>query len=688
MKPELASEPSKLLALPTECIAHIVSYLWEDVSSLHSLLVSNRLLFGVILPVLYRDPFRLVAGHSYWTETSKPRRMAHLMKLLKLCSESKQDLPLPEGLQHPTQEKTLSVSSDPVAPPSPPPPPPPPPPAPLSSMSEQLLSPLLRIESKLRPVVPEVFQMTLPSHPLFKNPLSTDYLYYYTSQSLIPRSLPAIQLLYPAVQSQVYRHDLEVKLARIRLDMTRIFVFHCPSRIQVLSVTASQLFLLFMADEEKSPGFFAKMVQELGALRRLELDVGSGSASVAAPPQASMDENGVIPSTPTKRIFKNDLQAPITFIQEHQRVHQSVDDPMCQCPQPSTTLVNGVERTSAHYCLRRPRLLEIMIRGSHRVWGPTHLLANIEPMEVVDLSCWNSDVPQLDEIPTSRLYSFRVNIARRLGGVEVKPKFIQQCTQLQELWAPSTVQHPDEDHAPPLTLGQASNASQPQDSRPRSGLFGWAFTPKGDAHPPKKPPLKRVRLYGGPQDLTPSLENAVELFNNTLEELWGFEDGYARRNQYHRFAFRWQLPNLTVLDIWDLSMFANMKHLEELQLLGASWRIDNDALLGLVYLKETPVSSFPGQEQSTVMPTTAGGSIFPPSFTTSLTPLSHSLQILTISDSHLATRRGLIPFVTTMEKLRTIKLGATYRYLEGSLEEAAGPRLRVEINLANGRPKA
>ncbi|KAG0270787.1 hypothetical protein BGZ95_001526, partial [Linnemannia exigua] len=224
-------------------------------------------------------------------------------------------------------------------------------------------------------------------------------------------------------------------------------------------------------------------------------------------------------------------------------------------------------------------------------------------------------------------------------------------------------------------------------------------------------------------------------------EISGSEDGYSRREEYPRMQITWSVPNLSLLDlrgrfvfffdlrglrhcpglrtlrlhiesniaaphrrrgnvdvnddsqdgqdlqdgedpVWmtgrDYAVLAEMSRLEELELRGTSWNIDNHILqtLGGFHL-ETNYSDRPDVILDEMEEEARNGG---PRQQYHPTPLAGSLRYFGIADAHKPDRAALVPFVTTMSKLKVISLGKKYTYAAQSLQEAAGPRLTVELN--------
>ncbi|KAF9432791.1 hypothetical protein BGZ76_010313 [Entomortierella beljakovae] len=214
------------------------------------------------------------------------------------------------------------------------------------------------------------------------------------------------------------------------------------------------------------------------------------------------------------------------------------------------------------------------------------------------------------------------------------------------------------------------------------------------------PLLQVIKLYGTPRDLVVSLEDAADAFRDTLVELSGYEDGYSGRHEYPHISFSWSLPHLTRLDLRgrfvffldlgslrfapnlrvvklaiesnmlegaerrerengypDFSAFADLR-LDELQLRGSSWGIDNSTL-------ETLIGRQPQHDNDGPEPSNK---------------LTESLICFGINEAHRIGRRGLIPFVKAMKRLQVLQLGTAYKYALDSVREAAGPRLYIDID--------
>ncbi|KAF9131493.1 hypothetical protein BGW39_001739 [Mortierella sp. 14UC] len=720
--------PRDTPTLPPECIEMILRYLWDDPSTLHQLSLCSRTLFNLIIPILYKSPFRLIADHRTWSDASKCQRTARLIRLLYACSVA--DTTIPNG-----------SSADPTPSSFSPPP----------STGEALFK-------------GPADWTELPS------PLTTDYLFHYTHQSQIPKLFRAIQVLSPSLEQQRQgRIGYELALARASTTLTLALFGHSPSRIQTLSMTAHQLGCILF--DEPGQGISWREGVGLGSLRmlrRLELDITAihnltswrnarrGNARADAGTRAEGRE------WRSNRNPTSEVDFPLMFIQEHQRLFR----------QSSFDHIISSTSTGAAASPPPPVLQELVIRGTDREWTPTQLLSQTEPLEVVDLSAWNADVPQLDQIPQQRLKSLRTNLARRLDFVKVPLAYLRSCSQLEEIWMPTQeaetfrwaidLQRSIGDYVSEARLrrrrGQVSQsvAAQGQDQEmtgPEAGgslaatttLTTSASTATNNQSLETSlallptPPLTKIRLYGGPRDLVPSLEDALDAFRDNIEEVSGFEDGYSRREEYPRMQITWSVPNLSCLDlrgrfvfffdlrglrhcpglrtlklhiesniaaphrrrgnvdvndgnqdgqdvqdgedpVWmtgrDYSVLAEMSRLEELQLRGTSWNIDNYILQILAGCQlETLSHDHPDLILDQMEEEQARKGVIKQNRPT---PLAGSLKHFGMTEAHKPNRAALVPFVKTMSKLKVISLGTTYSYAVQSLQEAAGPRLVVE----------
>ncbi|KAG0369655.1 hypothetical protein BC939DRAFT_436335 [Gamsiella multidivaricata] len=696
--------------LPPECIELIVQYLWDDISTLHTLLLCNRDYFVLVAPVLYRDPFRLVNQHRTWTREDKTRRTAYLMRILHACALTK---PSQRDIQTNDFDASSSTSST------------------LWTATEKSLnSSVLGLSlgedasqygsahiraSHGSPASADGMLATKYLTPL-PNPLTIDYLFYYTHQGQIPQAFRAFQFLNPTVDRfSKGRMVFEQAFAKASMTLSLALYGHFPSRIRVLSMTPSQLGCILYKDfggvdigaSDKRHG-----VEALRMLRRLELDFGATNSpmprwAVIAPYNAGQSNEDWLAQT---------VDIPLEFIREHQQLF-----PVCPEDEVSSSIWIGDSAEGAP--LKGPNkgtlLQELVVRGGHSTWTPTQLLTNIEPLKVVDLSAWNSDVPHLERIPSSRLSSLRMNIARRLEFVEVQLPYLQQCTQLQEVWMPCQAA---DTFQWAINVERSVGQFVTETRLRRRVATGVASTSIDDSNqaqdqpphrfdPAKAPRMKKVRLYGGPHELIPCLEDAADAFRDTLEELAGYEDGYGRRDEYLRMSIDWPVPRLTHLDLrgryvfffdlrslrhcpelrvvklliesnisspkstnWDhetrassrgcerqdFSVFAEMKRLEELQLRGTSWEMDDIALETLMggpgtFVDEDGVERHRGH-------------------------LQNSLRYFSIPDAHLPRRAALTRFIQAMKKLEIIQLGHMRGYMADSLREAGAPRLFVEIS--------
>jgi hypothetical protein len=527
---------------------------------------------------------------------------------------------------------------------------------------------------------------------------------------------------------------------------------HSPSRIQTLSMTAHQLGCILFDEPEQGISWRKGVgLESLRMLKRLEVDIPAISAPTTWRNARGRSEWASDQSPTTELSF------PLMFIQEHQGLFRQ--SPVDHFGNPITTTNSG------NGPLPPPVLQELVIRGTNREWTPTQLLSKIEPMELVDLSAWNVDVPALDQIPQQRLRSLRTNLARRLDSVKVPLEYLKRCSQLEEIWMPTQEastfrwaidlnrsigeyvsearlrrrrgQVPPQSPTPAEVTGQvtdgldevhaATTASAAMSPSPaQSEDVSLALLPI--------PPLSMIQLYGGPRDLVPSLEDALDAFRDNIEELSGFEDGYSRREEYPRMQITWSVPNLSYLDlrgrfvfffdlrglrhcpglrtlklhiesniaaphrrrgnvdvnddsqdgqdvqdgedpVWmtgrDYSVIADLSRLEELQLRGTSWNIDNEILQTLGgFSLVTADHDHPNLVVSELEERSE--KVYKP------TPLASNLKYFGIAEAHKPSRAALVPFVTTMSRLKVISLGTTYSYAKESLQEAAGPRLVVE----------
>jgi hypothetical protein len=375
-------------------------------------------------------------------------------------------------------------------------------------------------------------------------------------------------------------------------------------------------------------------------------------------------------------------------------------------------------------------------------------LTQIQPLKVVDFSAWNSAIPHLETIPSSRLESLKINTARRLDFVQVPLPYLMQCTQLQEISMHSLVadtfrwaidlQKSIGNFATDARLRRRRERVVPrvetieeQDAGGEGGMnangHGSAIgqTTQGgmqnvlqqlqqfhqlqqqpqlqsDQDQPLRPivdptlipKLQKIALYGEPQELIPSLEDAADAFRDSLEMLSGYEDGYGRKDEYIHMAIDWPMPHLTVLDLrgryvfffklrslrqcpglkvvkltiesnisaasmdnavthslyerQDVSVFTELRHLEELQLTGVAWEINDQVLDTLA--------------------------------THNQSPLRNSLSFFSITESPLPTKAGLARFGNAMEKLKVIQLGTSHMYLMKTLPDLINRRIHIEIN--------
>ncbi|KAG0311523.1 hypothetical protein BGZ99_010112 [Dissophora globulifera] len=99
-----------------ECLGHVLSFLqFNQVPTLCSLLLVNKTLFQLTLPILYQNPFLLVRSHRLWSEEEKAERLVSLLRLFlsevdpvllaELPDYSTTDDPDDQG-QEPSQQHT------------------------------------------------------------------------------------------------------------------------------------------------------------------------------------------------------------------------------------------------------------------------------------------------------------------------------------------------------------------------------------------------------------------------------------------------------------------------------------------------------------------------------------------------------------------------------------------------------
>ncbi|KAG0304201.1 hypothetical protein BGZ98_005815 [Dissophora globulifera] len=744
--------------LPPECTHLVLQYLWDDIAALHRLLLCSREFFALVVPILYRDPFRLIDDHRTWTRASKSRRTAYLMRILSACAATKpgqygldaQALPHHDSSyavgHHADQAQLLAPaavegstttseivprsdlgsasSSSSSSPPTPPLLPTPPTTATRqSSLSlPSRASNLTFSASHLQDLATGVYLGPLPS------PLTVDYLFYYTHQRQIPRSFHAFQLLSPNPKQRNIGPAFKQMITEASTTLAMELYGHFPSRIQVLSMTPSQLKRILFRDG--SDGSSSKVgshgVGALKMLRRLELNFG-----VTNTPTRTWDGRTHGGDGDNHGVDLVDI--PLMFIKEHQKLFPS-------CPEDS--LHDENQRRGIAAAAEGTLLQELVIRGAYEDWTPTAMLTKIEPLKVLDLSAWNADVPHLDQIPCSRLTSLRLSISRLLGRVEVPSWFLQQekRVQLEEIWMPlqsadtflwaidlerSIGQFASETRlrrrrglAPRNSAG-AQQQEQQQQQRPT--LTPVAFDPT------RIPKMKKIHLSGHPQALIPSLEDAADAFRDTLEELVGCEDGIGPRDEYPRMTIDWLLPNITLLDLrgrfveffelrslrqcphlrvvrlfiesymsslvtesagervfherQDFSVLTQLKWLEELQLRGSLWEIDDAVLDTLAGLRVTG-STVPTDSQDMNMDNNADSDSNSNDHVNEepVSYLPRSLTYFDIAEQHQPTTAGLKRFVTTMEKLRVLHVGNNYAYAIDRLHAAAGERLVVDVN--------
>ncbi|KAG0045220.1 hypothetical protein BGZ83_009531 [Gryganskiella cystojenkinii] len=575
--------------LPPECVELIARYLWSDLRTLRSLLLCNRSFFSLAAPLLYRDPFNLIQGHHTWTDASKAERTAHLIRLLYLCSLTKQGLG--QTQQQQDQDALLSTTttiSSSSYPPS-------------SYYSTGIDANNVNANANgdattsLAEGILNLRYLPLPQedpcltvNPAFETkiplPLTTDYLFHFTLQGQIPRTFRAFQLMYPSCSSK-NRLTLESACARVSQQLILAFARHFPSRIQVLSMTPSQLGQL-LREEEIVPGKDAEedkvivkkrgIVDDLRMLRRLELDYGASKSPLRQTPHTfSIPDLRIGREKSNKRVL-DEVDIPLEFIRQHRSLFLDNDA--------ATTLGKPKQEEDLN------PLKQILIRGAHTSWTPTQLLTQIHALEVIDLSAWNSDVPHLDHIPSTRLKCLRTNIGRRLNVVEVDISYLQRSPRLEEVWMPS--QSP-ETFRWAIDLDQSIGDFASEVRKRRRGLGRSApiattteavetaastettvaeSTSSTSNEAIVVPAMKKIKLYGSGMDLVPSLEDAADAFRDSLEELTGNEDESDLQDDYVRLTIDWFCPRLTVLDLRGrfvryMDLQSSLRHCPELRVI-------------------------------------------------------------------------------------------------------------------------
>ncbi|KAG0261868.1 hypothetical protein BGZ95_004143, partial [Linnemannia exigua] len=683
------------------------------------------------IPILYKSPFRLIANHRIWSDTSKSQRTARLICLLYACSVA---------------NATTSGSTN------------------RKTRNSSRVDPTPSTMPTISLVDEELFKGPT-NWPKLPSPLTTDYLFHYTHQGQIPNFLQVVEVLTPSLEQRLEGIKHRQTLARAKTALTLALFGHSPSRIQTLSMTAHQLGCILF--DEPDQGISWKEGVGLGSLRmlrRLELDitakhtltswqnvrwgnVGAGAGGGGA--EAGAEGRGWA----SNQNLKTELEFPLIFIQEHQRLFR----------QSSADHINIYTSTCTNVSLPPPVLQELVIRGPNCVWTPVPLLSQIEPLEVVDLSDWHGYVPQLDQIPQQRMKSFRTNHTRRLKVIKVPLSYLRGCSQLEEIWMSTLkaktfrwaidLQRSIGDHVDEARLrrrrGQVRQSaavqdqgqeiiSQEDEGNPTAGsAAGNKQSLESSLALLPIPPLTKVRLYGGARDLVPSLEDALDAFRDNIEEISGSEDRCCRRRDYLRMQITWLVPNLSFMDlrgwfvvyfdlrslrhcpglrtlrlntqaalagfhhrfsdvdvsddsqdgqdvqdggdpVWmtgrDYVALAEMSCLEELQLRGHPWNIDNHILQTLGGFRlETNCYDHPGMilDKMEEEARNEGPRQYHP------TPLAGSLKYFGIAEAQKPNRAALVPFVATMSKLKVITLGSMYSYAVQALQEAAGPRLIV-----------
>ncbi|KAF9558673.1 hypothetical protein EC968_006892 [Mortierella alpina] len=770
--------------LPTECVALVLEHLWDDLPALHSLLCCSQTFFHLAVPVLYRDPFRLIDRQHTWSDDTKTSKTACLMRILCACATTRlgqNQQPLdPQEDTNAADSSFLPTSTEPASASVP---------APAAMITiaasagqyadaRNILSAAIHTAAANAEAARSYNSNTAfaPTLPIALSlPLTTDYLYYYTHQGKIPRSFFAFQRLgaisdrASSVQSSLLtrqrpyiyqdRSIYESAFSRASLSFKLTMVGHSPSRIRVLAMTPSQLgYIVRKANTNSSTAmatFFGEHgedtlqsscgVEAFRMLRRLELDFGATNTPRSRWGDHVEGQDGG---------EGDDEDYPLQFIREHQRLFVETASIAAS---PSTSVGSGVScdhtafgqnvfgdvgGTRDRKSNEVPLLQELVIRGSHPTWSPGQVLTKIEPLQVVDLSAWNSNVPHLVQIPRTRLRSLKTNIARRLAFVEIQIPFLRQCAQLEEVWLPAQS---------PLTfrwaidtskdIGEFASVSRRKrrcmdlqidsnDVSPANEVEG--AQPDNNSEGPQQSDLnssmtlevgrqhlalKRLRLYGKPCDLVESLEDAADAFRDSLEEMAGYEDGYGRRDEYPRMCISWPMPRLTTLHLrgrfvyfFDLS---SLKHCPDLRV--CNLQIESNFSVGSsdgTEARYTPkdFAVFAGMKRLRELQLRGSSwginnevlEVLKVGYSDSSRPgkeygavagteaecgpmsyLQANLQFFSIAESHLPTRAGLVDFVLKMRKLKVIQLGTTYSYAQQSVRDAGGSRLFVEVNVTD-----
>ncbi|KAF9107478.1 hypothetical protein BGX27_008718 [Mortierella sp. AM989] len=724
--------------IPPECTGLIIQYLWNDLPTLHRLLLCNREFFSLVVPVLYRDPFRLIDSHHVWNRFSRTKRTAKLMQVLHTCAVT---MPSQLDQDSVTALETRSKSFPPLSETSSAPAPPLPP------VNRGPL-PRISFESDIKP---------LPT------PLTVDYLFYYTHQHQIPRAFAAFPILDPRIVVGSPRPANQQLLVKVSTNLSLTLFGHYPSRIQVLSMTPSQLAQVwFNGNSSISSGTCRpnSNVQALKMLRRLELDFGPSISPIStwnSTAHKAADNEG---DAATGEIVDvaDILQTLLLFIQEHQKIFPA-------CPEDLMTdrasrngwggehreLGTSVRRYRRNRDVAGSLLQEIAIRGSNQTWTPTVLLSNIAPLKIIDLSAWNSNVPDLERIPSSRLKSLKINNARHRDFVEVPVMYLQNhCKQLQEIWMSALTadtfkwaidsERPIGPFVPEAKLRrrrgiQNSNISSNVGTAVAAedvaeiagdlagtniGHIGYNQEPLTSVQQqlqqrlsqqdpgrsvdaPQIPPLQKVRLSGTPNELIPSLEDAADAFRDILVELVGNEVGFTRRDEYPRISIGWPLPQLTRLELSGRFVFLfNLKslrftpnlrvvklHIESNIMPQSSGERDREyegpdfAVFTGMRLEELELRGSWGIDDTTLEVLTGGLSLDSneeQQHNQQICKLKETLLSFVIPESHMPKKAGLERFVREMRRLQVINLGTKYRYLAESLRKEAGPRLYVDID--------
>ncbi|KAG0267921.1 Mitochondrial import inner membrane translocase subunit tim8 [Actinomortierella ambigua] len=659
--------------LPFECLELIAGYLSQEMATMHSMLQASRALFYATIPLLYRDPFKLLL--SQLDLEARDQRMAHLLRLFWRCSGQ---FSRKQVKQQPQQEfeKGGTYSSNSSGHDA----------EPCSSQGGRGGGG--RGGESSATTVNDKVSLQADAKREFPNP-TVDYLAHYTYQSLIGHLWASVQYLFET-NTWSGRERLRRTAAIANRVFTTAFFEHRPNMIRTLCMSPAQLGLLVQRDEQgkrQGGGVVAGRgegcsIADLPRLRRLELDISPSKSSVDLVESWHLSPFDNIPAP--QPVEMNEIEIPLQFVQRHQMRFQGV-------------------------------LREIVVRGSDASWSPIdHLLRQVEPMHLVDFSAWNSPLPTFEQLPVAELRVLRLNMPRRLDWAGASPAFLRTCTKLCEVWMPTqhstffdqatvlgdeTISIP----SPPPALQDGESTASTSGEAPQSVgaavgaddlMMGhWTEVAAsmnivgGDDDEPMPAattvttdtdvlPMRAIRLQGQHQHVVPNFVSALRVFRQ-LTECCIVENDVGRKAEYlQKIEWDWRMRHLTFLRLQGRFVFfldltsllqcpllsrlhltvesaprdpmqshvvvlAQLKRLEEIQLRGMPWQLDTETLLAI------------GRG------------------------LSQTLRYLAVIDNMQPTTRGLAEFSHVATRLEVLKLGVLYSQVKDRLLALMRPRVRV-----------